>query len=144
DGTKTEQVLKFFAYKNNATAFNGAVTKFLNGYAEAMENDSTKFDYANEERTFRLTMNYLADLMQGRPFLRRGTKVTPLVQFEAAAVGAGTLIQNGVELQKPEIDWLNDEMFVKASTGGSNTRSMLDKRVNRAMQIFSGQNDAHH
>lgn len=144
DGTKTEQVLKFFAYKNNATAFNGAVTKFLNGYAEAMENDSTKFDYANEERTFRLTMNYLADLMQGRPFLRKGTKVTPLVQFEAAAVGAGTLIQNGVELQKPEIDWLNDEMFVKASTGGSNTRSMLDKRVNRAMQIFSGQNDAHH
>ena len=79
--------------------------------------------------------------MGGDPFLRSGTKVTPLVQFEAAAVGAGTLIQNGIELKTPQIDWLNDEALVKASTGGSNTRSMLDRRIHRAMQIFSGQDD---
>ena len=141
DGTKTEQVLKFFAYKNHSDSFNGAVTKFLNSYAEAMEKDTSRFDYINEERIFRTTMEYLANLMGGDPFLRSGTKVTPLVQFEAAAVGAGTLIQNGIELKTPKIDWLNDEALVKASTGGSNTRSMLDRRIYRAMQIFSGQDD---
>lgn len=141
DGTKTEQVLKFFAYKNDSASFNGAVTKFLNSYAEAMEKDNSRFDYINEERIFRATMEYLANLMGGDPFLRSGTKVTPLVQFEAAAVGAGILIQNGIELKTPKIDWLNDEALVKASTGRSNTRAMLDRRINRAMQIFSGQVD---
>ena len=109
-----------------------------------MEKDNSRFDYVNEERIFRATMEYLAGLMGGDPFLRSGTKVTPLVQFEAAAVGAGTLIQNGVKLKTPKIDWLNDEALVKASTGGSNTRAMLDRRINRAMQIFSGQVDVHH
>lgn len=32
DGTAAEQVVKFFAYKNNQEAFKGAVTHFLNDY----------------------------------------------------------------------------------------------------------------
>lgn len=141
DGTKTEQVLKFFAYKNNSEKFKGAVTKFLNSFAESMDKNGSEFDYATEERTFRATMSYLNKLMDGRPFLRDRTPVTPLVQFEAAAVGAGMLIESGVQPITPEIDWIHDNELVTASTRGSNTRSMLTRRIDRAKAIFSGEAD---
>jgi hypothetical protein len=141
DGTKAEQVLKFFAYKNNYEEFKGAVTKFLNSFIESMDNNISGFDYTAEERTFRETMSYLNKLMDGRPFLRNRTTVTPLVQFEAAAVGAGMLIESGVQPITPAIDWIHDDELVTASTRGSNTRSMLARRIARAKAIFSGEAD---
>lgn len=138
DGTKTEQVLKFFAYKNNRNDFKGAVKKFLNDFAGSMDRDDSGFDYKLEERTFRDAMKFLTELMDGQPFLRDRTTVTPLVQFEAAAVGAGTLIQEGISPVSPTVDWMHDPELVGASTGGSNTRSMLDRRIGRAKSLFSG------
>lgn len=141
DGTKAEQVLKYFAYKNNAEEFTGAVTTFLNEFANSMNDNTTEFDYNKEEYLFRETMKFLSKIMDGKYFLRRGTKVTPLVQFEAATVGIGTLIEEGKEPIAPECDWLNDSTLVDSSTGGSNTRSMLSRRILRAKQIFSGEAD---
>lgn len=137
DGTTAEQVLKFFAYKNDSNSFTGAVTNFLNEFIAKVENGRIPFDYESEKAVFSNAMRYLYKLTEG-PFLRDRTYVTPLVQFEAAAVGAGQLIQDGKHLGQPPADWLNDREFVASSTRGSNTRSMLNRRITRAKQLFSG------
>ena len=134
DGTAAEQVLKFFAYKNRQSFFTGAVTGFLNDYAESA---SEHFDYVNERPVFESTMKFLAGILQG-PFLRKNTSVTPLVQFEACAVGIARIIEGGDTPVAPSSDWLNDGELVSASTGGTNTRSMLARRIDRAKVLFSG------
>ncbi len=135
DGTSSEQVLKFFAYKNARGDFKGAVTTFLNNYTDAA---SKEFDYARERKIFESTFEFLANTLGG-PFLRRNTNVTPLVQFEACAVGVAALIESGATPVEPSFDWINDEALVSASTGGTNTRSMLARRIDRAKEIFSGE-----
>lgn len=134
DGTAAEQVLKFFAYKNDRDRFQGAVTDFLNGYAEKANRN---FDYETERRKFTEAMQHLYAVVGG-PFLRRNTHVTPLVQFEACAVAVGEILAEGSVPSDPGDDWLNDEELVSASTGGTNTRSMLRRRIDRAKALLSG------
>ncbi|MBN8882065.1 MAG: DUF262 domain-containing protein [Salana multivorans] len=134
DGTSSEQVLKFFAYKNDSEAFSGAVTTFLNNFTSKSQ---TGFNYAIERDLFEKTVRFLAELLDG-PFLRNRTSVTPLVQFEACTVAIGTILSEGNSPTAPAVDWLNDAELVASSTGGTNTRSMLARRVNRAKALFSG------
>lgn len=136
DGTGEEQVLKFFAYKNDRDAFKGGVTDFLNKYTEKA---SQTFDYAKERELFDATYKFLAEAVGG-PFLRQNTNVTPVVQFEACAVAIAELIAQGTTPTAPAFDWLNDTELVDSSTGGTNTRTMLRRRIDRAKAIFSGQN----
>src|SRR5690606_37715545 len=49
DGTREEQVLKFFAYLRNRGEFNGKVKDFLNRFAELM---SEREDFSNESDLF--------------------------------------------------------------------------------------------
>lgn len=132
DGTSAEQVIKFFAYKNDQENFTGAVTRFINNYSEKA---TTSFSYATEEKVFKETFDFLYDTIGG-PFLRPTTPVTPLVHFEACGVAIARLIQEGTQPKKPAADWLEDEELVKSSTGGTNTRSMLNRRISRAKDIF--------
>jgi hypothetical protein len=134
DGTAAEQVLKFFAYKNNQDNFRGAVTKFLNNYADVAQKS---FDYSHERKVFEQVMEFLATAVRG-PFLRTNTTVTPLVQFEACAVGIARIIESGDSPVTPDSDWINDRELVASSTGGTNTRSMLERRVGRAKTLFEG------
>ncbi len=134
DGTPSEQVLKYFAYKNNRNGFSGAVSRFLNEYTDQA---SKTFDYTGELEAFESTFRFLSQLLNGEPFLRRNTNVTPLVQFEACGVAIGELIQQGLEPAPPASDWLNDEELVDSSTGGTNTKSMLNRRIVRARTLFS-------
>lgn len=138
DGTKTEQVLKYFAYKNSSNTFKGAVNKFLNSYVESLDNEESRFDYNREKVIFEQVMEFLSNALNGQAFLRARTSVTPLVQFEAVAVGIGQLIESNTIPVIPSIDWINDPDLVSASTRGSNTRSMLSRRLQRAKDLFSG------
>ena len=134
DGTAAEQVLKFFAYKNHREHFRGSVTKFLNSYAE-LANDV--FDYRTEREVFEETFDFLHGCTEG-PFLRKTTRVTPLVEFEACGVAIGSLVEEGIPVIEPPNGWIEDTELVKASTGGSNTRQMLARRVSRARALLSG------
>lgn len=134
DGTASEQVLKYFAYKNNREIFRGAVARFLNEYTDAA---ARSFDYAAERVLFESTFLHLSDVMNGEPFLRRNTHVTPLVQFEACGVAIGTILQEGETPTTPPSDWINDQELVSSSTGATNTRSMLRRRIDRARELFS-------
>jgi hypothetical protein len=135
DGTRSEQVLKFFAYKNFKDQFDGKVETFLNRYMQSADNG---FDYAGERVIFDKALGALHAALEGRPFLRKQTPVTPLVQFEACLVAAGELIEEGIPFAQVSPDWLEDAEL-RASTGaGTNTRSMLHRRVKRAKELLSG------
>lgn len=135
DGTAEEQVLKFFAYKNSRATFDGAVTRFLNQYSE---DASAGFDYERERTVFENTFSFLASVVDG-PFLRKSTHITPLVQFEACGVAIADILTTGGVPVRPHDGWLGDKELVAASTGGTNTRSMLGRRINRARALFSAE-----
>lgn len=135
DGTASEQVLKFFAYKNFRESFDGKVERFLNRYMEKVEKE---FDYASEQRTFNEAVRKLHEICDGGPFLRAGHSLTPLVQFEACLVAIAELQTSGIEVVNPAVDWLSDEELKTSSTRGSNTNSMLRRRLDRAKVLLSG------
>ncbi|MGW4250819.1 GmrSD restriction endonuclease domain-containing protein [Streptomyces californicus] len=135
DGTRAEQVLKFFAYKNYKSEFDGKVETFLNRYMQAVDSE---FDYVAEREVFDKALEALHAVCEGQYFLRKQTPVTPLVQFEACLVGAGELVEEGIPFGQVSPDWLEDAEL-RASTGaGTNTRSMLRRRVKRAKELLSG------
>lgn len=136
DGTQVEQVLKFFAYKNDQESFGGAVKLFLNEY---IGNKISGFEYKKEEELFRETFKILNNAMDNNPFLRKTTNTTPLVQFEACGIAIARIIAEGGEVIVPENnEWLDDSVLVLSSTGASNTRKKLRDRIERAKEIFSG------
>ncbi|HEY5856137.1 MAG TPA: DUF262 domain-containing protein [Aldersonia sp.] len=134
DGTFAEEVLKYFAYKNSAATFDGRVKEFLNIY---METASNEFDYTAERDTFQEATKKLLEATSGEPLIRRGANITPRVQFEACLVGVAKLIEEGREVLIPSDDWIHDPELLEASKGGSNTRQRLERRINRAIQLFT-------
>lgn len=133
DGTAEELVLKFFAYKNDAERFKGSVESFLNDYAEKAD---AAFDFVGERKLFESAFAFLAEVVEG-PFVRPTTPVTPLVQLEACSVAIAQLLEEGITPVVPPENWITDEELVASSTRGSNTRSMLSRRLARARQLFS-------
>ncbi|MFZ3595484.1 DUF262 domain-containing protein [Streptomyces sp. BH104] len=135
DGTRTEQVLKFFAYKNNREAFDGKVERFLNGYMGVADEG---FDYKSERVIFDRALDILYEACNEQALLRKQTKVTPLVQFEACLVAAGDLAADGKSLGAVIPDWLEDQELKVSSGAGSNTKAMLRRRLKRAKELLSG------
>ncbi|MGP5146830.1 DUF262 domain-containing protein [Corynebacterium variabile] len=136
DGTAAEEVLKFYAYKNDQGGFKGAVTKFLNSY---LEKASEEFDYKAERELFVETMGFLRSALPAGKFLRSSTHVTPLVQFEGCAVAIARILASGDTPVVPNWEWIEDKILVEASTGATNTRKKLASRIDRATVIFSGE-----
>ncbi|MFF3603047.1 DUF262 domain-containing protein [Streptomyces sp. NPDC002463] len=135
DGTQAEQVLKFFAYKNHRNKFDGKVEGFLN---KSMGLFQKSFDYVGEREIFEKSVRFLHEICDG-PYLRASTSTTPLVQFEACLVGIAELFQSGSQPVVPAAGWIEDGELRASSGGGSNSRTMLDRRLTRAKEIFSGQ-----
>lgn len=136
DGTAAEQILKFFAYKNNSENFDGRVKIFLNTY---MESAPSSFDYVTERETFERAANFLSDACGGGPFLRSGSAITPIVQFESCLVAAARIYEAGGAPKLPADNWIQDPQLLAASRGGGNTRSRLNERISRAMSLFGAE-----
>ncbi|WP_405114253.1 DUF262 domain-containing protein [Micromonospora sp. NBC_01405] len=135
DGTKAEQVLKFFAYRERRAAFDGRVEHFLNTY---MEDATQAFEYEKSRREFAESTAKLRELCSGGPFLRSDYGVTPLVQFEGCLVAVADLLNDKVPIVQPAGKWLDDIELKRASMGGSNTRAALARRIDRAKALLSG------
>jgi Protein of unknown function DUF262 len=135
DGTRAEQVLKFFAYKNNRDKFDGKVERFLNDYMGKAEEG---FDYKAERVIFDRALEILFRACDGKPLMRKQTKVTPLVQFEACLVAAGDLASENAPLGETTPGWLEDAELRASSGAGSNTKSMLRRRLARAKELLRG------
>ena len=135
DGTREEQVLKFFAYMNSRSKFKGAVTKFLNDYMAQAKED---VDIDASRQLFLEATAALSAIMDGKPFLRSKVTNTPLNQFEAVIVAAGELLTAGKGPKNPGAKWTDDPELVRASTQGTNTAAMLRARIKRATELLSG------
>jgi hypothetical protein len=136
DGTREEQVLKFFAYLHDRGSFKGAVTQFLNDF---MSKPALELDIAASRKLFAGAAEALAEIMDGEPFLRSNVKRTPLNQFEAVMVAAGDLILSGSSPVDPGKGWTDDPELVRSSTRGTNTPAMLRARIARATELLSGE-----
>jgi len=134
DGTREEIVLKFFAYLNDRDRFDGAVTKFLNEY---MDKNSKSFDVREGRELFLRVVQELDQITGSKPVLRGNYPNTPINQLEAILVGLGEIIGSGADVARPPNGWLNDNELVESSTKGTNTPSMLRRRINRAIELLS-------
>jgi hypothetical protein len=135
DGTKEEQVLKFFAYLNDRDRFKGAVTKFLNDY---MAGPALDLEIDESRALFLKTTQALIEISGGDPFLRSNVTRTPLNQFEAVMVAAGQLLSSGRQPVNPGSNWTDDAELVRSSTRGTNTPAMLRARITRATELLRG------
>jgi Protein of unknown function DUF262 len=135
NGTAEEVVLKLFAYMDEADHFDGRVTAFLNDYMRDHQNES---DVASYRELFIKVTGFLSSIVAGA-FLRTGTSTTPINQFEAVLAGIGLIYREGKTPRVPTEDWVNDAELIQYSTKGTNSRSQLTGRINRARAIFEPQ-----
>ncbi|MEV8077409.1 DUF262 domain-containing protein [Streptomyces pseudogriseolus] len=133
DGTAEEIVLKFFAYLDGMDEFTGKVTGFLNDY---MQRRGEETGLEEDRRLFLRTVSFLRSVTGGE-FRRAGVHTTPLNQFEAVLVGIGRIYREGKEPKAPSPGWEQDEQLVSASRVGTNSRTMLRRRVLRSQELFS-------
>ncbi|MDG4791048.1 DUF262 domain-containing protein [Micromonospora sp. WMMD1102] len=133
NGTAAEMVLKFFAYLDDVESFQGSVTGFLNEY---MKKHTNITDTEARRQEFHKCVDFLGAIVNG-PFLRSGTKVTPLNHLEAVLVGIARVFRAGKVPIRPEGDWLNDPEMLEFVRTGTNARRSVIGRVNRAEELFS-------
>lgn len=139
DGTKAEQVIKFFAYKNYRENFKGSVKDFLNHFTREVTEGSISFDYEEESKLFKDTADALYRLIGEKPFIDpKGNSVTPMIKFEASLVGVATILAAGGELvdSLPE-NWMRNEKFDASTRGATNTSQKLRDRIEAAINIFT-------
>jgi len=132
DGTREEQVLKFFAYLNAAAEFDGRVTQFLNDYMER-NRDASGMD--ERRALFNEVVTALTQVFGGGPVVRKGYGNTPQTMFEALMVAAGDLIREGAPIRETPLD-VNDAVLVANTTKGTNTQAALQRRIDRARELL--------
>jgi hypothetical protein len=123
-----ELILKFFAYLQDTELFDHSVKEFLNEY---MLRKTQKFSDKKElTRIFQETFELLANhLPQG---IVRGSRVniTPVVLYEAIAVGTAKAIQSKEQLHPQNlVALLDNSMLKKFTTGATNSRKALKTRL---------------
>lgn len=133
DGTLEEFVLKIFAYADRRNDFDGAVTQFLNDFAR--DNQSAD-KVASMSLEFDATLKKFCKVHAG-PILKKNYHVTPLNLAEAVFVGALLLHRSKTKMQ-PRENWLADKKLINFSTRGTNTKTMLIGRIDRAKALLAG------
>ncbi|MFJ8668191.1 DUF262 domain-containing protein [Streptomyces sp. NPDC093600] len=133
NATREELVLKFFAYLNDRSTFNGAVHDFLNAYMEANRNS---FDVTAGREVFERVVEEILHITQG-PLLRSNTNITPQNELEAVMVACAELITEKGSVGQPPSGWLDDSQLVAASTGATNTKAKLRDRIARAKELLT-------
>lgn len=135
DGTRQELILKYFAYINNRKNFDGKVSDFLNKYIK-LESGRLK-SFAKFESEFKRVCSMLTSALDG-PVTRPGVGWTPQNQLEGILVAAGELVRERTKIFTPKAGWLMDADLIKYSTGGTNTKTMLEGRIKRAKELLLG------
>lgn len=127
-GSYEELVLRFFAYHEDSSSFVHSVKGFLNHYMEKKTNNFKDKKQLNELflTTFKAINESLPD------GIVRGARknITPIVLYEAIAVGCAKAIKSGEKYDLSQLALLlNDDELKKCTTGATNSKKMLDKRV---------------
>lgn len=127
-GSYEELVLRFFAYFDDSDLFVHSVKGFLNDYMEK----KTK-SFKNKISYRKLFNNTFKGLKENLPEgIVRGARknLTPIVLFEAISVGCAKAIEeNPAANLKALVDLLNDADLKKCTTGATNSKKMVQKRI---------------
>ncbi|EPU1005635.1 DUF262 domain-containing protein [Vibrio cholerae] len=127
-GSYEELVLKFFAYYENSDNFVHSVKGFLNDYMAAKTDKFKNRNKLNDVfvQTFSLLTKHLPE------GIVRGNRknITPVVLYEAISVGTALALDENKPLKLNNlVGLLNDPELKKATTGATNSKSMLKKRL---------------
>lgn len=134
DGTREEFVLRFFAYRDGYKNFEHLVVEFLNRY---MEKASKGFEYEKNREEFAEVFGALAHALPNG--LVRGKRETPANLFEGVSVGAAIALRaKGAIVTKGIRSWLNSNDLKSFTSGGTNTREMVRKRIEYCRDKFLG------
>lgn len=134
DGTTEEAVLRFFAFLNNYKNFKSSVIGFLNEY---MQQSSEKFAYTINERIFKKTFSALSKLPQGITSNRKGGRAFRVNFYEGVAVGAAlALKEKGAINLENFYTWIEDPIFIDATTGATNTPNRVSTRIKFSKEQF--------
>lgn len=127
NGTYEELVLRFFAYLYNRDLFEHNVKDFLNVF---MKWASDNYDEHEYEQIFNRVFDELSALPYGI-VKNVGRKNTSTVFWEAVTVGAAEALRTGVEHLNLEgfYEWVSEDEFNKLVTGATNSRAMIDRRI---------------
>ncbi len=135
NGTYEELVLRFFAYLYNRALFVHNVKDFLN---EFMKWASANYNEREYEQVFNRVFDELSGLEHGI-VKNVGRKNTSTVLWEAVTVGAAEALRDGVEHLNLDgfYEWVADEQFNKLIIGATNSRQMIDNRIEFTRNKFS-------
>ncbi len=127
-GSYEELVLKFFAYYENSDNFVHSVKGFLNDYM-ADKTDKFKNKKALNE-VFTNTFKVLNDNLPDGIVRGNRKNITPIVLYEAISVGTALALDTQQNLRLEQLNsLLNDPELKKATTGATNSKNMLKKRL---------------
>lgn len=128
-GNTEELILKFFAYFEYRDRFRHSVKDFLNDYMEDKTNSFTNRRELDE--LFDKTFQVLADHLPHGIVRAARPNSTPLILFEAIAIGVADILAAGgtVGAQKL-IAVLDDEELKRLTTGATNSLPKLRGRIN--------------
>lgn len=126
-GEPQELILRFFAYSENLSNYNGYVNVFLDLFTKE-KNES--FDKGKLELNFNSMLKYVkANFKHG--FIKGENHTsTPRVRFEAIAVGVNLALRINPNPKTKVSDWLDTPAFLGHVTGSStNTPVRLKARI---------------
>lgn len=128
-GNLEELTLKFFAYFEERQKFVHSVKEFLNSY---MEKKTESFPNKVElSKVFDNTFGILSAALPGGIVRSNRPNSTPLVLFEAVAVGTADVIKAGGQIDPAKLRTLLDDEGLKAlTTGATNSSNKLIGRIN--------------
>ncbi len=135
DGTYEELVLRFFAYLFKRDLFEHNVKDFLNKY---MDWAMTNYEERRYEEIFNNVFDGLSCLEYGIVKIP-GRNSTSTVFWEAVTVGAAEALMNGVERLNTNYfyEWASDPNFNRLVTGATNSRMMIEQRIQFVRDMFS-------
>jgi len=127
-GSFEELVLKFFAYFETRNEFVHSVKGFLNDY---MASKTAKFKNEADLRSlFEKTFHFLNKHLPSGIVRGSRKNITPLVLYEAIAVGTADALKSGLKLNSSKLQpLLDDEKLKSLTTGATNSRNKLIHRI---------------
>lgn len=132
-GNIEELALKFFAYYEERALFKHSVKGFLNDY---MEKKTKSFTNETELRNlFQRTFSVIRSSLPNGIVRANRLNSTPLVLFEAIAVGVADILTAGNQIDAQKLnDLLEDSSLKELTTGATNSLPKLIGRIDFVSQ----------
>lgn len=131
-----ELVLRFFAYYENRNIFVHSVNDFLSSY---MEQKTKNLKNKEELSTiFEQTFKKLKEYLPNGIVRRKRVNSTPIVLYEAIAVGVADILAAGHVISREKLLYLlDDDYLAELTTGATNSKLKVNMRIDFVKKILT-------